>query len=148
MDIFEWDENIPATANNLNEMQNIINNNIIEDISTTEEIVTNKTCDGKPIYRKTFTGSISGVTSNAWVNLEQCGINAIVDKMIKIEGTITNTKTDARILPANAYEDGTYHISFSYLKSTDYLQVRVSGWNNTQMGFEYIIILEYTKITD
>lgn len=28
MDIFEWSENIPVTANNLNEMQNIINNNI------------------------------------------------------------------------------------------------------------------------
>lgn len=28
MDIFEWSENIPVTANNLNEMQNIINDNI------------------------------------------------------------------------------------------------------------------------
>ena len=28
MEIFEWDENIPVTANNLNEMQSIINNNI------------------------------------------------------------------------------------------------------------------------
>ncbi len=28
MDIFEWEETIPVTANNLNEMQNIINNNI------------------------------------------------------------------------------------------------------------------------
>lgn len=28
MEIFEWNENIPVTANNLNEMQNILNNNI------------------------------------------------------------------------------------------------------------------------
>lgn len=28
MDIFEWDEETPVTANNLNEMQNIINGNI------------------------------------------------------------------------------------------------------------------------
>lgn len=33
MDIFEWSENIPVTANNLNEMQNIINNNISEKAS-------------------------------------------------------------------------------------------------------------------
>jgi len=31
MDIFEWDESIPVTVNNLNEMQNIINNNIVEE---------------------------------------------------------------------------------------------------------------------
>lgn len=30
MDIFEWNENIPVTANNLNEMQNILNNNVVE----------------------------------------------------------------------------------------------------------------------
>lgn len=28
MNIFEWEENIPVTANNLNEMQNILNNNV------------------------------------------------------------------------------------------------------------------------
>lgn len=30
MEIFEWEENIPVTAENLNEMQNTINNNITE----------------------------------------------------------------------------------------------------------------------
>lgn len=35
MDIFEWDENIPVTAGNLNEMQNKINNNITESITPT-----------------------------------------------------------------------------------------------------------------
>lgn len=35
MDIFEWNENIPVTANNLNEMQNTINNNITESITPT-----------------------------------------------------------------------------------------------------------------
>ena len=33
MDIFEWDENIPVTANNMNEMQDIINGNIPTAIS-------------------------------------------------------------------------------------------------------------------
>lgn len=28
MNIFEWEEDIPVTANNLNEMQNILNNNV------------------------------------------------------------------------------------------------------------------------
>ena len=35
MDIFEWNENIPVTANNLNEMQNIINDNITDSITPT-----------------------------------------------------------------------------------------------------------------
>ena len=33
MDIFEWTEEIPVTANNLNEMQNILNDNITEEIN-------------------------------------------------------------------------------------------------------------------
>lgn len=33
MDIFEWEETIPVTANNLNEMQNTINNNITTEFS-------------------------------------------------------------------------------------------------------------------
>lgn len=120
---------------------------IDEDIySTTDEILTNKIYDDKPVYRKVFIGSISGVTTNSWEDLEQCDIKNDIDKLIKLEGTITNTKTDGRILPASAYEDGTYHVAFSYLKQTDYLQVIVGGWNNTQFGFAYIVILEYTKI--
>lgn len=35
MEIFEWDENIPVTANNLNEMQNTINDNITESTTPT-----------------------------------------------------------------------------------------------------------------
>jgi len=35
MNIFEWDENIPVTAGNLNEMQNTINNNITESTTPT-----------------------------------------------------------------------------------------------------------------
>lgn len=34
MDIFEWNENIPVTANNLNEMQNILNDNIKNQYTT------------------------------------------------------------------------------------------------------------------
>ena len=35
MNIFEWNENIPVTAGNLNEMQNTINNNITESTTPT-----------------------------------------------------------------------------------------------------------------
>ena len=35
MTIFEWDENIPVTAGNLNEMQNTINDNITESTTPT-----------------------------------------------------------------------------------------------------------------
>lgn len=34
MDIFEWDEQTPVTANNMNEMQNILNDNIQNQYTT------------------------------------------------------------------------------------------------------------------
>ena len=39
MDIFEWDENTPVTANNLNEMQNILNQNILDEFNNRSKIL-------------------------------------------------------------------------------------------------------------
>ena len=39
MDIFEWSENIPVTANNLNEMQNILNDNMINNFQSNGKII-------------------------------------------------------------------------------------------------------------
>lgn len=68
MDIFEWSENIPVTANNLNEMQNIINNNISEEVldvySTSEQII-GTWIDGRPVYRVTVETTTPS-TSGSW----------------------------------------------------------------------------------
>lgn len=76
MDIFEWSENIPVTANNLNEMQNVINNNISKEIlhvySTSEKRVGTWT-NGKPIYEITLYYNVTGNTSTdiASLNAEE-----------------------------------------------------------------------------
>lgn len=39
MEIFEWDENIPVTANNLNEMQNTLNDNMSDNFQSNGKII-------------------------------------------------------------------------------------------------------------
>ncbi len=102
--------------------------------------------DGKPIYRKVFIGNMTN-TVDQWVNLQKCNLDHPQD-IIKIEGTIKNTKSDKRVLSINAYETSSYKIAFSYLGNTDYLQCYVTGWTYTTFGFKYIVIIEYTKTTN
>lgn len=111
MDIFEWEDGtiverpyveingtkhyvqdgtinggIPATANNLNEMQNIINGNIL-DIYSTEETKTNKVwIDNKPIYRKIFV--LNSLPNNSTEIIDISNLN--IQSVISITG-YTNT---------------------------------------------------------
>ena len=111
------------------------------------EISTHKKwIDGKPIYRKVFTGNITD-TTNSWVDLQKCNL-VNVDNVVNISGIIKNTKTDGRVLPVSAYESTSYYCTFSYLGETDYLQCIVNGWTYTTFEFKYIVVIEYTKTTD
>lgn len=103
-------------------------------------------CDGRPVYRKVFTGNMTD-TTDKWINLQKCNLDHC-QEVIKLEGTIKNTKSDARVLSINAYETASYKVAFSYLGSTDYLQTYVTGWTYTTFGFTYIVILDYIKSTD
>lgn len=119
---------------------------LVNQYSTSEVKTCLKWIDGKPIYRKVFTGNMTN-TTNEWTNLEKCNLNN-VDNVIDISGTIKNTSSDRRVLPASAYESTSYHCTFSYLGQTDYLQCYVNGWTYTTFGFKYIVVIEYTKTTD
>ena len=64
MDIFEWDEETPVTANNLNEMQNVINDNIYQFVALGEEKTNDIWVNGKTIYRKViYIPSLPNATS-------------------------------------------------------------------------------------
>lgn len=115
-------------------------------LSSSEFFTGYKWIDGKKIYGKVFTGNITN-TTNSWVDLQKCNL-VNVDNVVNISGIIKNTKTDGRVLPVSAYENTSYHCTFSYLGQTDYLQCFVNGWTYTTFGFEYIVIIEYTKTTD
>ena len=122
----------------------------LADIMVYPEIGTEKIvgiwCDGRPVYRKVFTGNMTN-TVDQWVNLQKCNLDHC-QEVIKLEGTIRNTKSDKRVLSINAYEASNYKIAFSYLGNTDYLQTYVTGWTYTSFGFTYIVILDYIKSTD
>ena len=114
--------------------------------STSEVKTGYKWIDGKPIYRKIFTGNMTN-TTNSWVNLQQCNLTN-ADSILDIKGTITNTSSDKRVLLINSFENSSYHCAFSYLGQTDYLQCNVSGWTYSNFGFKYIVAIYYTKTTD
>ena len=114
--------------------------------STSEVKTGYKWIDGKPIYRKIFTGNMTN-TTNSWVNLQQCNLTN-ADSILDIKGTITNTSSDKRVLLINSFENSSYHCVFSYLGQTDYLQCNVSGWTYSNFGFKYIVAIYYTKTTD
>lgn len=135
MEIFEWNENIPVTANNLNEMQNIINNNILDvysDVYSTEETKTNKIwIDGKPIYRKVIT------FTNTSTNWEVIGTINNMNLMIGIRGTVYDGGNNITAIPSFGTENVQIYVTSSGTinkKSTSYYQNRTG-----------ILILEYTK---
>ncbi len=76
MDIFEWDENIPVTANNMNEMQNIINGNVDERmpkynlVTGGSAIKTGRQIDGHDEYvkRVTLTGLPGNNVTKTWAS--------------------------------------------------------------------------------
>lgn len=61
MDIFEWDENTPVTANNLNEMQNTLNDNITNQIDSENGYI--KYADGTMICYGKITTESTGYSS-------------------------------------------------------------------------------------
>lgn len=67
MDIFEWDENTPVTANNLNEMENTLNGNITTSLANQYNLVTDgnavktgRQIDGKDEWVKRFSFTTTG----------------------------------------------------------------------------------------
>jgi len=119
--------------------------NLLKETYSTTETLTNKVwIDGKPIYRKVFTGNmLSSSSGQYWDNLFKT--NLPIDTLVNIDGMIQNTLTDHRAIKINTIESDDYYCIVSYLQSTDYVQTKVNGWLYTDMGFVYRIVLEYTK---
>lgn len=133
MNTFEWTEETPVTANNMNEMQNILNDKFNY---TQEEQRIGTWIDGKPIYRKVIQGS---ATNNYNLN-----ISSVI--------TNYNEMTDMKIRFSYTGSTNIYFESFN--RSGVEQQIFIGG-NNTQIIFRgtnnfisYTITLEYTKTTD
>ena len=137
MNIFEWDENIPVTANNLNEMQNIINNNII-DIYSTDEVKTNMVwIDNKPVYRKVIEGLQLPNTNVSSYNTNVSNI----DKVTKLYGFCSNNL----FLNGSRPEDTTAEIGAWYDPTQEKIKISTG---KDRSNLTATVIIEYTKTTD
>lgn len=119
---------------------------------STNEIKTGGTwIDGKPIYRKVFSGSISTIVTHI-------PFDASDKKIIKIDTYFTDpANLNGMEFSGNIYVNGVtgdYYEEFYVIYSIDDLQFTIvnkklneSGESTFVTGVIYIIV-EYTKITD
>lgn len=98
--------------------------------STTETLTGGKWIDGKPIYRKTWTGLDYNYTAHSWVTIP----NVTINNLDKIVGGFSIRSSDGAYLSGMGFrKTGTNAVQ--YLNS--------EGFSATD-----ILILEYTKTTD
>lgn len=124
-----------VTDSDMNEIKEAINNST--SYETTEQVI-GTWIDGKPIYRKVFTGTLTNDSGNTQSIAH--GISN-VDKFISHKGFAFTISNQYWTIPL-------------YFSSAQYISLRLSDtyiyFNNT-IEFKnkpYTLILEYTKTTD
>lgn len=143
MNIFEWDEQTPVTANNLNEMQNILNDNISEEVldvySTTEQRIGTWT-NGKPLYRKVITGTkVSGTELAITVD------NNLDEIVMTYGGRLIRTDLN-RGYAIPVYESSNVYVRVELKQDTKQIAI-VSSTGQYSNGNVSIVVC-YTKTTD
>lgn len=141
MEIFEWTEQTPVTANNLNEMQNILNDKFNY---TQEEQRIGTWIDGKPLYRKVCIST--NVTINSKTTLESI---SSIKEVIKISAMVINSKgfsVPIQTIWSNDLATQGNKIWVDVGSSNGTVKYELNSWwtNITKI----IVILEYTKTTD
>jgi len=145
MDIFEWNENIPVTANNLNEMQNIINNNISEEtleVYSTSERKNGTWIDGKDLYERTI--QIQNATKDTVVDYPHNigNVDFIFIKNIMATNIDNNTtRMMNAFTSANAMAAQVNRTNITY-------RIPASDWGWSTRTFKLTVIVNYTKTTD
>lgn len=82
MDIFEWNENIPVTANNLNEMQNILNDNVTNEFQTKGEILWQNSDTSSSFEPQSITLENNDCDMCLWIFRRTNSTNQLVSMMI------------------------------------------------------------------
>ena len=108
------------------------------EIYSTNEQVVGQWIDGKPIYRKVFTG-------DSYVASIDTGLNTSVDTFVKMEmlGRRASVKQWRNIPWTSTIDD--WDSGFYFQEGTIWLQISDSFQTNFN---KYILIIEYTKTTD
>ena len=107
---------------------------------STEEVKTGETwIDGKPIYRKVITGTLTNAGINVIADLSSLNFKTI----IKIDLISNNTDP----ISSQYYESATDKLRCHIMPSNKSLRISV-GSSYPTLPLDYIITLEYTKTTD
>lgn len=131
-----------ANADTFNTMQDNIEDGIEEKQTySTEEIRIGTWIDGKPLYRKVFTGT----TTNDMISSSQIIANFSTTFVpVKTNGYISNYTNNGSFIQIGQYygaNDYTY-----YIINPGQIKVRISL--DAYVGRNIIFIMEYTKTTD
>ena len=114
----------------------------INDVYSTDEVKTNKVwIDGKPIYRKVFTGTKTSATIN------QIGNIANFDTMVLLTGFIKSSYGQWWDIPNYYFENNSTKYWTSVYHETSGT-ITLSTGSNFDTSSEYRIIAEYTKTID
>lgn len=134
-------------ANDLNQIKSKTNLAIqqLKDLNTysTEEVRIGTWIDGKPLYRKVFTGTkVSG--SNTTINISELNVDHIY-----FYGSITGNADGSGgtyEFPINYYETSTAYIRVNLHRKYSNLTIKSS--DGTYFNGTFNLIIEYTKTTD
>ena len=136
MDTFEWTEQTPVTANNLNEMQNILNDNIGEAVSNQVVLTTNgnaiptgRKIDGKIEYVKRI--ALNDFPDTNQTETWDTGINMANLIMTDLKVTVKSGSGNWFLLPNNDSVN-----SRVQLNSSGYVSVTMyTGYLNGNNGY-------------
>lgn len=118
--------------------------NYVNNINTysTDEIRVGTWIDGKPIYKRTFTGNSGSARANATVTIAK---NQPIDVLISVEGVYQSKTTSSKSY--QAFGSGTSALVYD-TAGTNANNVIFFINNSSSASFDYYITLYYTKTTD
>lgn len=145
MDTFEWTEETPVTANNMNEMENILNGNITSSIanqynliSDSDAVKTGRQIDGKDEYVKRFhfteINSVSTFSKNLGFTLNDVIITSY-------DAWAYTNSSNWMPMPMGDFSNATgYAIRFGLIDTSNTLQLNTinTNFSNAYINIYYI----------
>ncbi len=112
----------------------------IDEYSTTKEVLTNKTWDGKPVYRRVFANLTGMINDGQWRSLNFNNASDNIENLV-----------DAEVKIGNFHEHYTLHASKTtqfryYINKNSFGYITTESYANSSTPVT--VVLEYTKTTD
>ena len=131
-------------------MQSVSSNAVARAISysTTEQLTGGKWIDGKPIYRKMYTGRITSFGANTTV-ASQVKTTLKIDTVTKLDLIANSDANTGQVVGTvgSAYYWGSNDKIRVYIDGFDFLMIQ-NGSGYPYLPLTYYVTLEYTKTTD